>query len=314
MASIDPQPSADDPVGCIEDGAPRNLPRRLGPNWQKGLVGSGKHGDVYELADSCFTTPYPFPVVIKILKVERAPSRLELYLQAEQRSQHIVPILDVVQVPHDGTLKVGLVMPRGVPLVNVLSAGRPSDITFGIILDVLRALEYLHAVGVVYNDLHIGQVLLHEGTAKITDFGYARQDASSFANDVHAFGRFVARLMFNNRTEVEHICTMLESHVPVEDLHDELESVYGWILSSCLHPDPSARPSLKKVLGFIQDKLPRDAVVPTRLVLKQYPAPGRLSACGCGKRSSLAVIKASTSGTHTSGSSDQIFNQGEYRT
>src|SRR5690606_255994 len=133
-------------------------------------------------------------VVVKLLAPELAEGlsaerfTREIRLAAALQEPHIVPVLTA------GATAEGLpwyTMPfvRGESLRARLAAGLvPRDEAVGILRDVLRALAYAHAHGIVHRDIKPENVLLSAGTAVVTDFGIAKalQAAKTQAPDGRA--------------------------------------------------------------------------------------------------------------------------------
>ena len=119
-------------------------------------------------------------VVVKVLAPELAEALSaerfgrEIALAAALQEPHIVSVLDA------GMTGAGLpwyTMPfvRGESLRARLERGSvPLAESVGILRDVARALAYAHGQGVVHRDIKPENVLLHEGTAVVTDFGIAK--------------------------------------------------------------------------------------------------------------------------------------------
>jgi serine/threonine protein kinase len=64
----------------------------------------------------------------------------------------------------------------GQSLADLMEAARsplPLELTLEISIDVLQALDYAHRQGVVHRDIKPDNVIIHQGTAKLTDFGLA---------------------------------------------------------------------------------------------------------------------------------------------
>ena len=124
-------------------------------------------------------------VVVKVLSPELAAGlsaerfAREIRLAAQLQEPHIVPVLA------DGMTAEGLpfyLMPfvRGASLRERMNEGAvPLGEAVGVLRAVARALAYAHGRGVVHRDIKPENVLLHEGTAVVTDFGIAKALSAS---------------------------------------------------------------------------------------------------------------------------------------
>ena len=126
-------------------------------------------------------------VVVKVLAPERYGSidaerfAREIRLAARLQEPHIVPVLS------DGVTNDGIpyfIMPfvRGASLRERITAGPvPYAQSIEILRDIARALAFAHQHGVVHRDIKPENVLLHEGTAVVSDFGIARAVSAATA-------------------------------------------------------------------------------------------------------------------------------------
>jgi serine/threonine protein kinase len=118
-------------------------------------------------------------VVLKVLAPELARGlsaerfEREIGLAAALQEPHIVPVLSAGDV--DGLPWYSMPFVAGESLRERLRRGPvPAGEAVAILRDVARALAYAHAQGVVHRDIKPGNVLLHEGTAVVADFGIAK--------------------------------------------------------------------------------------------------------------------------------------------
>jgi eukaryotic-like serine/threonine-protein kinase len=118
-------------------------------------------------------------VVVKVLthavaaglSVERFTR--EIQLAAQLQHPHILPVL-ATGTTSDGLPYYTMPLVRSQSLRARLAEGRlPIGEGVGILRDVLRALAYAHAYGVVHRDIKPDNVLLSSGTAVVCDFGIA---------------------------------------------------------------------------------------------------------------------------------------------
>jgi TolB-like protein/tetratricopeptide (TPR) repeat protein len=124
-------------------------------------------------------------VVIKVLLPELAESlsadrfAREIRFAAMLQEPHIVPVLSA-GVTTEGLPYYTMPFVRGESLRARLERGSvPAAEALEILRDVARALLYAHAQGVVHRDIKPENILLHEGTAVVTDFGIAKAVSAS---------------------------------------------------------------------------------------------------------------------------------------
>jgi serine/threonine-protein kinase len=119
-------------------------------------------------------------VVVKVLRhalaerlsVERFTR--EIRLAARLQHPHILPVL-ATGTTGDGLPYYTMPLVRGQSLRARMTNGRVSvEESIAILRDVLRALAYAHARGVVHRDIKPENVLLSSGTAIVSDFGIAK--------------------------------------------------------------------------------------------------------------------------------------------
>jgi serine/threonine-protein kinase len=124
-------------------------------------------------------------VVVKVLAPELAEGlsverfAREIHLAAALQAPHIVPLL-AAGVTGEGLPYYTMPYVRGETLRARLARGPvPPGEAMGILRDVAHALAYAHRQGVVHRDIKPENVLLHEGTAVVTDFGIAKAVGAS---------------------------------------------------------------------------------------------------------------------------------------
>ena len=128
-------------------------------------------------------------VVIKVLSPELVEGlsaerfAREIRVAAALQEPHIVPVL-VAGVTAQGLPYYTMPFVSGESLRVRLGRG-PLEVAEAtqILHDVARALAFAHAQGVVHRDIKPENILLHEGTAVITDFGIARAMTASKTAD-----------------------------------------------------------------------------------------------------------------------------------
>ncbi len=103
----------------------------------------------------------------------------EIAVTAQLDHPHIVPLLDSGEA--DGELFFVMPFVEGETLRDRLARDKqlPLDVALSITNDVLDALEYAHARGVIHRDIKPENILLAGGHARVADFGVARAVAAS---------------------------------------------------------------------------------------------------------------------------------------
>src|SRR4051812_23506815 len=146
-----------------------------------GLLGRGATAVVYRA-----TGPDARDVALKLVLPELASEptfrqRFELEISIAQRVSHpnVVRVLDSGEHEGDPWLTQDLV--SGGSLRDVLTerGAVPVPEALGLIRDAAAGLDAVHAAGLVHRDVKPANILLaDDGTALITDFGFARDTAS----------------------------------------------------------------------------------------------------------------------------------------
>ncbi len=128
-------------------------------------------------------------LALKVFAPERSGSmsgerfRREILMVAKLQHPNIVPLLSTGSaggVPY-------FVMPfiDGASLRGMIaSGGLPVTATVRLLTDVVRALSYAHAAGVVHRDIKPDNILLSGDTAVVTDFGVAKAVSLALGPDV----------------------------------------------------------------------------------------------------------------------------------
>lgn len=144
-------------------------------------IGTGAYGDVYE-AEHAITRRRD---AIKLLTGGRLHTAeeqqrfvQEIQVQASLQHPNIAAVYNAFTTPHGLALVMELV--RGEPLSAILARGRiPLDRGIALVLDMLAAMAYAHAEGVVHRDIKPENVIVTpEGSVKLADFGLARSASS----------------------------------------------------------------------------------------------------------------------------------------
>lgn len=162
------------------------LPTRIGKYDIRAQLGSGAMAVVYQAYDPVIERTLAIKVVDKA-RLDESESdtilqRFRVEARAAGRLQH-QNIVAVYDFGEEGNL-VYLVMECvfGRPLTAYLQSedfrGEPDKVC-DILLQILSALQYSHAQGVVHRDIKPANIMVtREGTIKIADFGVARIESS----------------------------------------------------------------------------------------------------------------------------------------
>ncbi|MEO7363479.1 MAG: serine/threonine-protein kinase [Gemmatimonadaceae bacterium] len=158
------------------------LPQFPGGEYQiEGVLGRGGMAVVYRARDM----RRPRDVAVKVLRAEVAQSigttrfHREIAVAAGFSHPHILPLIDSGELIDER----GRVTPYYVmPLVDgetlhqrLVREGRlPLQVILRITREILEALQYAHAKGVLHRDIKPANILLSDGHAVVADFGISR--------------------------------------------------------------------------------------------------------------------------------------------
>jgi serine/threonine protein kinase len=169
-------------------------------------LGRGAMGVVYLARDPIIDRRVALKTLRVDLDADFADEFRERFIRearAAGRLNHpgIVTIHDVGEDAESGLVYIAMEYIEGRDLKQVAASGqkfRPSE-TARIAADVALALDYAHSMGVVHRDIKPANIILtREGTAKITDFGVARLEASNLTVD----GQFIGTPNFMSPEQV----------------------------------------------------------------------------------------------------------------
>jgi len=204
----------------------------VGPYRIESALGVGGMGQVYRAID-----PDGVQVAIKLLRgqmgddpVYRRRFEREVRIARQVTDRHLVPVIDAGEL--DG--KPYLVAPfiRGGSLEDLLVAERRLSIetTLSIAADVAAGLRALAAAGMIHRDVKPANILLElDGTARVTDFGLARNTDGSVLTRV---GQALGSPHFMAPEQIRG-----EAVTPAADVYS-----LGCVLVTCLRGEPPFAP------------------------------------------------------------------------
>ena len=268
-------------------------------------------------------------VVVKVLPpdlaagVNRERFRREIQLAAQLQHPHIVPLLTAGE---DGEL-LYYTMPyvSGESLrARLEEQGRlPVRDVVRILTDVVDALAYAHAHGVMHRDIKPGNVLTQRSHALVTDFGVAKalsaalplagsttsgmaigtpaymapeqlaaDPAADHRVDVYAVGLLAYELLtgeapFSGASPAATMAAQLtRDPAPLETVRADVPAALSDLIRRCLSKEPEGRPQSAEALLAELEELPRDPSTPTRSV------PAARSRSLAGRFAAVAAIAA----------------------
>ena len=257
-------------------------------------------------------------VVVKVLPPELAAGvnrdrfRREIQLAAQLQHPHIVPLLAAGEygdllyytMPYvDGeSLRTRLERQGSLPVRDVLR----------LLADIVDALAYAHARGVVHRDIKPGNILTQGSHALVTDFGVAKAlsaampmpsgaTSSGFAIgtpaymapeqlaadpaadhrvDLYAVGLLAYELLtgeapFSGPSPAATLAAQLtRDPEPLDVRRPEVPAALADVIMRCLAKDPDHRPQSADALLADLDDVPRGSSTPSRAIPAQHD-PGR---------------------------------------
>ncbi|WP_338847970.1 serine/threonine-protein kinase [Massilia sp. W12] len=159
---------------------------KLGKYRIDGVLGKGAMGVVYKGFDPFIERVVAIKSIHKQLLAEHPEmgliARFKNEAQAAGRLTHpnIVAVYEYGETEDNAFIAMEYV--HSTPLSSLMHEGRPNDVAAVVswISQLLRALDYAHARGVVHRDVKPANLLIErDGHLKITDFGIARIEAST---------------------------------------------------------------------------------------------------------------------------------------
>ena len=157
-------------------------------------LGEGGMGTVFAAHDERLDRP----VALKVIRSESdgPPARERFWQEARAAARVSHPnICQLYEIgEQDGALFIAMELLEGESLADRLARGRlpPSD-AVRISLDMLSALNALHAAGILHRDLKPSNVFLSTHALKLLDFGLAKTLVPSGALDAHETAAVLTR-------------------------------------------------------------------------------------------------------------------------
>ncbi len=254
----------------------------------KGCIAHGGLGWVYLAVDHNVNER---PVVLKGLvhagdAEAQAIAMAERQFLAEVTHPSIVKIFNFVQHPDKHGEPVGYIVMEyvgGASLKPAKGKKLPVAQAIAYMIEILPALEYLHSIGLAYDDLKPENIMVTEEQLKLIDLGAVSRINSygylygtpgyqapeivrtgpTVATDIYSVGRTLAALTLNLRTHKGRFVEGLPENDPVLTTYDS----YARLLRRAIDPDParrfaSAEEMSAQLLGVLREVVAHDSGAP----------------------------------------------------
>jgi transcriptional regulator with GAF, ATPase, and Fis domain len=221
------------------------------------LLGKGGAGQVFVAEDS---EREGERVALKLSRTPpeaRRAARREFSQLARLGHPHVVRVFDFGQVAEPvGGLYLTSELVDGEDLRS-WSQGRDTHEIAPVLVQVCRALSYLHGRGVVHGDLKPENVLVEPGpNAKLVDFGLSTGGGARALEGISGTPRYLAPEVLAGEaptpaSDLYSLGTMMEELLP----HGSpLVEVWRWLTAE----EPGQRPGAAEVIGALGQRLDRD--------------------------------------------------------
>lgn len=209
------------------------------------VLGSGGMASVWRAMDTRLERPVAVKVLSDVLALDRdyvVRFEREAQLAAGLSHPHLVSIYDFSA--HGTRPYLVLELIAGGTLADRLRAPRTPDWDpVGVARELLGAIGYIHAAGIIHRDIKPANVLIGaDGRARLTDFGIAQPTG---ATRITRTGNIIGTLRY------------IAPEVLAGAAADERSDLYafGVLLGECLWPDASRQ--LPCLVGRLTDSDPR---------------------------------------------------------
>jgi eukaryotic-like serine/threonine-protein kinase len=178
------------PGGSAGEETPDTLPTRIGHYVIRRKLGAGGMGVVYEANDERLKRTVAVKTMLAVAHDETARKRFwrEARAAASVNHPHVCQIYEVGE--EGGTLFIAMELLDGEPLSEQLKRGALTvDQAVPIAVDMLAALDAIHAGGIVHRDLKPSNVFLGRYGVKLLDFGLARPEMKTMVDTIDGLTR-----------------------------------------------------------------------------------------------------------------------------
>ena len=184
--------------------------KTLGRYKIQGVLGKGAMGLVYDALDPNLDRRVAIKTILTRKLDPEAARMISVRFEREVRAVARLNHRNIVQVYDFGTEGdlAYIVMEHidGKELKDYFDANHRFDLktAFGIMIELLEALEFAHEAGIVHRDIKPGNVMLDTGGhAKLTDFGVARVAEPGNPSEATRMGALVATPSYMSPEQVQ---------------------------------------------------------------------------------------------------------------